>query len=397
MAYTVTSWFIDQTQLKFAGPKRKFTIAGSDYSGRVVKWPSIRRSYSDIRPVNITVELANEDQELNIFRDNPLALLADGALSMGYTHASSGDELIQLYTGRIDRVIYKRGAVSVALTDKFKQFTERVVGSSNSPALYTGSNYLPSDLAWWLCTSYGGLSAITSTSNPDIDYAAFNVWADVFSGDSVFVQGRFEGPKVTEALRKIARYTDSGIWVEGDRITFARFAEAGSMETVVTEEAILDLSLSIDDSTVVNKQHVYADYDVNSRYWKLDITDTDSTSVNSYGLREEVEKDESVWYVSSATALNMAQRRVLFSSTPYEEYNVTLPLVALPRQIGEMLRINDDFLGVSSTAAWRIMEYSLDMDRGRMEVKADSSRIALPFTLDHDVYGLLDQDYNLLL
>lgn len=395
--YSVTSWFIDQTQLKVASPVRKFTVAGSDYSSRVTKWPSLRRAYSDIRPVNISVELANEDQGMNIFRDEPLNLLADCALKMGYTHSTSGDELITLYSGTIDRVLYRRGSLTVQMLDKFKQFTERVVGSSNSPAAYVGSNYLPSDLAWWLCTSHGGLSAATSVNNPDIDYAAFSEWAAIFSGDSIFVQGRFEGPKVTEALRKVARYTDSGIWIEGDKVTFARFAEAGSLETVVTGDNIVDLELSIDDSTVVNKQHVYADYDVNSRYWKLDITDTDSTSVNSYGLREEVEKDESIWYVSSATALNTAQRRVLFGATPYQEYNLTLPLVTLPRQIGEMLRIDDDFLGVNSGEAWRIMEYSLDMNNGRMNVKADSSRLAQPFILDHDVYGLLDQDYNFLL
>lgn len=397
MAYSVTSWFIDQTQLKTASPMRKLTIAGSDYNARVVKWPSIRRAYSDIRPVNISVDLANEDQALNFFRSEPTKLLAKCQLKMGYTHPTSGDELITLYSGDIDRVLYQKGTLTVQTLDKFKQFTERVVGSSNSPALYTGSNYLPSDLGWWLCTSYGGLSTIASTSNPDIDYAAFQTWASIFSGDSIYVQGRFEGPKVTEALRKVARYTDSGIWVEGDKVTFARFAEAGSFETVVTGDSIIDLSLSLDDSTVVNKQHVYADYDVTSKYWKLDIFSVESISVNSYGLREEVEKDESIWYVSSATALNMAQRRTLFSSEPYQEYNLTLPLVVLPRQIGEMLRIDDDFLGITSGDAWRIMEYSLDMDRGRMDVKADSSRIAQPFILDHDVLGLLDQSYNFLL
>ncbi len=397
MTYSVTSWFIDQTQLKTASPVRKLTIAGSDYSSRVVKWPSIRRAYSDIRPANIAVDLANEDQALNFFRSEPPKLLAECQLKMGYTHPTSGDELITLYSGDVDRVLYQKGALKIEMLDKFKQLTERVVGSSNSPTLYTGSNYLPSDLAWWLCTSHGGLSTITSTSNPDIDYASFTEWAAVFSGDSIYVQSRFEGPKVTEALRKVARYTDSGIWVEGDKVTFARFAEAGSVETVVTGGSIIDLSLSIDDSTVVNKQHVYADYDSTSRYWKLDIIDVDSTSVNSYGLHEEIEKDASIWYVSSATALNMAQRRVLFGGSPYQEYNLMLPLVTLPRQIGEMLRIDDDFLSVTSGEAWRIMEYSLDMDRGRMDVKADSSRIAQPFILDHDVYGLLDQTYNSLL
>ena len=109
MAYSVTSWFIDQTQLKSASPKRVLTIAGSDYSSRVTKWPSIRRAYDDIRPVNITLDLSNEDQALNIFRSEPLNLLADCTLKMGYTHATSGDELITLYSGSIDRVLYKKG------------------------------------------------------------------------------------------------------------------------------------------------------------------------------------------------------------------------------------------------------------------------------------------------
>lgn len=395
--YAVTSWFIDQTQLKTASPVRKFTVAGSDYSSRVVKWPSISRSVTDIRPVNISVDLANEDQALNFFRDTPTKLLASCVLQMGYTHATSGDELMTLYSGTIDRVLYKKGAVTIQTLDKFKTFTERVVGSSNSATAYAGSNYLPSDLAWWLCTSYGGLSGLQSTSNPDIDYDSFNTWAAVFSGDSIYVQARFEGPKVTEALRKIARYTDSGVWIEGNKVTFARFAEATSLETIVTADSIIDLDLSIDDSTITNKQHVYADYDVASQYWKLDIFDTDSVSVNSFGLREAVEKDESIWYVSSATALNMAQRRVLFSALPYQEYTLSLPLVTLPRQLGEMLRIDDDFLGVTSGEAWRIMEYSLDMNAGKMQVKADSSRISQPFILDHDILGLLDQSYNFLL
>ena len=397
MAYSVTSWFIDQTRLKFTTPKRKFTIAGSDYSSRVIRWPSIRRSATDIRPANISVDLANEDLAMNFFLSEPTKLLSTYDLSMGYTHPSSGDELITMFTGQIDKIMYKNGVVTIQTLDKFKQFTERSVGSSNSATLYTGSNYLPSDIAWWLCTSYGGLSSIQSTSNPDIDYSLFSQWANVFSSDSVFIQARFEGSKVTESLRKIARYTDSGIWVEGNKINFVRFSEAGSMETVVTDDDIINITLSLDDSRIVNKQHVYADYDTTSSYWKLDIFDVDSTSVNSYGLREEIEKDESVWYVSSATALNMAQRRVLFSSTPYQEYDLTLPLVTLPRQIGEMVRISDNFFGVTSIDAWRIMEYSLNMDNGQMMVKADSSRIAQPFILDHDVHGLLDQNYNFLL
>ena len=53
------------------------------------------------------------------------------------------------------------------------------MGTEDAPITFTDSS-LPSDLFWAICVSYGGLSAVESTSNPDIDFAAYQEWAEVF-------------------------------------------------------------------------------------------------------------------------------------------------------------------------------------------------------------------------
>ena len=397
MAYSVTSWFLEQCALKSSTPKRVFTLAGSDYSARVLRWPTISREWNSIRPVSLNLALANEDGNLNIFRASPWLMRGTGLVKIGFTHPSSGDELITMYEGTLERVKYSGGACELQFLDKMKEFTERVLGSSDAPLTYTGSNYLPSDIAWWLCTSYGGKSSVASTSNPDIDYASFSAWAAIFSGDAVLVQANFPGTKLNEALKKIGRYTDSGIFVEGGKITFARFAVTNSLYTNLDSNHIKKLELAMDDTSVNNKQHVYANYSVGSRYWQIDAVSVVSASVNSYGLREFVEKDESVWYVNSASAVNLAQRRTSFESSPIEDYMVDTTLVALPRQLGETVYLADPHLSVLSGTGWRVMKYDLDLNTGQMKLNVNNARLQRPFTLDDATLGLLDQTYNYLL
>lgn len=398
MGYTVTSWFNSQAAAPAPPVKRVFTLGNSDYSARVGTWPVLRRDVNDIRPVSLTIDLANEDQAMNLFRTNKSLMKTTGTLKMGFTHPTSGDELLTLFQGTIERVAYKDGKCELSFMDTLKDFTERVVGDTSSPALFTDTGYLPSDIAWVLCTSYGGKSAVASTNNPDINYADFLTWAQVFSENSVYVKARFEGIKVVEALRKIARYTDSGIFVEGDnKISFVRFGATNSLSGSLDNSSIKNLGLVIDDTKIVNKHYVFADYDVNSSYWKINALSVDSSSVNSFGAREFVEKDESVWYVNSSSALNLAQRRTSFGANAFEEYEVDTTLTTLPRQIGETLYLADALLSVNSSSAWRIMGYELDTDQGAMKLKASNERVLTPFTLDDATLGLLDQSYNPLL
>lgn len=381
MSYSVTSWFVDQAKSKMSSPIRKFTIGNSDYSDRVLSWPSFGVEWNNIKPVRLTMNMANEDGAMNFLRTNKVNMQNSCSLDIGFTHATSGDETINVFKGKIDSIQFTDGTIRTMLADKFKIFEERLIGTSNSVEDYTSSNYLVSDLAWWICTSYGGLSGVQSTNNPDINFESFDTWAGVMSGDVVLVQGRFAGVKVLEALRKVARITKTAIYQEEDKIHFQRFSLTHSYNTNLTNNEILGLSLTIDSKKLINKKYVMFDYDTTSRYHKQTVIDADSASINSYGLNEHTEKDASMWYVNSQSAINFAQREILIEKVPYDQVVVNAPLVAMLRTVGESISVTDPLLGVGAES-FRIMKRQLNMEQGTVNLNADASQLFGGFTLD---------------
>lgn len=382
MAYNVTSWFIDQTLAQRpASIVRKFTIGTSDYSDRVVNWPTIQRKWDLPQSVALSVTLNNHDGQFNGIYSDPLEMRNSCDFSMGFTHPTSGDETISLYTGTITRVRFAGGQVTLSLRDKFKQFSERSVGDRDSPAVFSGGTYLPSDVAWTVITSYGGFSSVQSTSNPDINWDSFQSWAAVFSENSIFTDARFDGQKTTECLRKLSRYTQSAIYIEEDKLTFKRFLTIDANVTSLGPDELMDsFSVEIDDSTVINRQYCWGGYDPDARSWSIQGIDADSGSVNSYGLREEIEKDQNVWYTTSAAAIDYSQRIITTRAEPTKRLVNNAGLQLLPRQIGETISVVDSFMAISDE--FRIMEYAMSMETGRGSYKIDNTQTFQPFRLD---------------
>ena len=381
MPFVVTSWFIDQTLSKTTEPVRKFTIGSSDYSEYVLKWPKFKKQWDDIRPLNFTINLSNEDQVFNFFIDDKTKLKQAVTLEMGYTHPTSGDELITLFAGETDYVRYSKGTCNISIVDKFKQLSERIIGTSDVPVNYMGSSYLPSDVAWWLITSYGGYDTTADSSNVDIDYPAFQTWSEIFSESSIFVEATFDGQKVTEALRKLSRMTRSAINIEEDKISFKRFSLADSNTVTITDDNVLDIGITINDADSINKQHVFADYDVTSEYHKISIFEVATAQVNSYGLHEDTEEDENIWYTNTVSALDLAQRVVNTKKDPYNSLDIASLLNSLPYLIGETVTVVDSLHGISGDG-FRIMGKSIDMDKGLVSLLADRSQFGSPFILD---------------
>lgn len=290
------------------------------------------------------------------------------------------DEMISAFYGTSEKVVFDQGKAMLTVADKLKLFSERVVGVSNSPVIFSSSILLGSDIAWTLCTCYGGLSSVQSTSNPDINYTSWLNWAAVFSADTVLMRGRFDGQKVTECLRKLADMTQSAIVLSDNKITFNRFTTVNTNISSLDDRHILNLSVSIDDADMVNKQWVYADYRPESQYHSISCFDTRTASVNSFGLREGIAQDESVWYVTSANAINLAQRIMSTAGVPYDRIKVETPLVPVHHLIGETVVMMDSLVGV--TEGWRIMGYRLDTDAGRISLDVDGSQVNTPFILD---------------
>jgi hypothetical protein len=393
--HSVSSGFLSTIGGKSPRIIRQFTIGSSDYSSYVIKWPTISRQWNEIKPQNITINLANQEKTFNFLDGAPAQMNTICSVDFGVQYAVGSTETINLFKGKMSRLKFSDANLSLTLIDKIKPFTEVVIGTSDEPIEYVSSNYLISDIAWWLCTSFGGLSAIQSTSNPDIDYAAFLRWASVFSESSVYMNARFDGKKLNEAIRKIGKMTRSTILVEDNILTFARYDTTSDSPISISSDFLYKFNLSIDESEIVNKQIVHAGYSATSRYYQYAVFDINTPSVNSYTLHEELEEDPNVWYINSASAFDLASRIVFTNKTPIRRYSYEGGIANAYLQVGDLVGINEGFHGLSGETV-RVMGYKIDMEKASMMFDADASQILSFFYLDDAVYGLLDQAYNSL-
>lgn len=379
--YAVTSWFIDQLNSTATSPKRVFKIGTSDYSARVVGWPPIKRSATELKPTNPALRLANQDGELNTFFDTAISLAQSGSnrpatLQIGFTHPTSGDELIDIYTGYLKKVSYNNQQLGITLKNNLEQLGVRKIGESNSPAIFSGE--LISDIAYTIITCYGGFTSA------DV-HSSFDSWADVVSTDNIIASAQYEGIKCNEALKRLGIYTDTAIWLEGDnKFHFERFVTAGSDDVLFDNDVFTDLSVDLDNSLLVNRQWVFADYDITSQTWNINAFDETSGSVASYGLFEDVLSDENIWFTDSASALNMAQRKTTIYYEPQKRFELNTPMVGLHMQVADTIRMVDSFFAIDSSTALRITEYEFKMDNGTIKYELDGAFVLDPFYLDSD-------------
>lgn len=299
-------------------------------------------------------------------------------------------EQAPLFTGTVSRIAYGNEALAVTAVDKFKQLADRKIGTPDQPVDYTTSNYLVSDVAWYICTSYGGLSALTSSANPDINYSSFSTWAEVFSGDSTLVKGLFDGQSCMEALRKIARVTHSSIFVEAGKLKFKRVGLANTVVDSYGNSELEDCSLSFETEDIINRQLVAGGYDVSSGFgWT--ITQEVAASVNSFGPRESLQNDQNVWYITSGTAINHAQRSLILTANPDDRLRVKTGLRGYLRSVADTMTIVDSFNGIAGDYVAHGVE--LDLDEGRSIFDLRAIVVKNPFRLD---VSSLDTQFEVL-
>ncbi len=393
VAYAVSSGFLNEIDKLSPTIVRKFYIGNSDYSEFVEKWPTVRREWNSIKPASLTISLVNGEGDFNFFRESPWLITTSCSIQLGVQFAVGSQETINLFKGFVSNPSYNNASCTIKLVDKLKKFGEVVLGSSDVPISFTSSNHLASDLAWYLVTSYGGMSAVKSTSNVDIDYAAFSRWAAVFSGDSVVLNARFDGKKLSEALGTLGRLTRSSIVIENDLLTFNRFDTSSIQPYDITSRHVISTSLEIEEDKIVNHQIVQAGYSVASDYFTITCQDVSTYSVNSYGRRQEIENDQSIWYSNSGSAINLAQRITTTYKNPPANFKVNTTLKALTKQIGDVISFADESIGVTQDS-YRVMGYQIDTNTGKIALDVDNTQLLTFFILDDAVYGLLDQVYN---
>lgn len=377
--YSVSSAFIYNASQQNASWTRRLLIGTSDYTNYVTKWPTISKTWDKINPQTVTIDLSNEGKTFNFYTADPTQMRTNVKLQLGFTYAGS-EELITMFAGTVDAARYSGGGCSLTLIDKFKKLADRKIADTTSPQLYTSSEYLIHDMAWYLCTSHGGLSATANSGNTDIDYASFNSWTSLFSSDNVRIQGRFTGQTPLELLHQLSTLTQSAIYIEDDKLKFGRFLLTDSAYYTLDGDTIVDATTTLDDRELVNKAYVSAAYNVSSQSFGITVSQVNTASVNSYGTREVLVSEQYLWLTNSVSAINLSARMLGTGAQIKNKYQVKAPMHAIAATIGDTLHYVDTLMDVSDT--FRIMQETVDLDSASKTFNIDQSQYFGGFILD---------------
>lgn len=359
-------------------PVRTLTIGDSDYTNDVVKWPVISRTTNQLKSTNAKISLKNTEGSLNNYYNN--FYTKQETVQLKYKEDAYSSEYT-IYTGWVYDVQYKNRQCHIKCKDRISDFLSRKVGDNTDPACWGAA--IPSDIAWVICTSYAGLDDTESAANTDIDYSFFSEWANVFSRDSITCGAYYTGMKASEALQNLAEMTNSDIWTHRDgKIRFKAKIEISSDYAVVTELDRFNLDISIETGKIINKQYVYGAYSSDASSYTVTGYWEDAASVNSYGLFEDVIKDESIWYTNSQMLINMAQKQVALFKTPPKTFNLKTPAYYMNMGVADKIRLVDSFFGITSVSAWRITTEKFDMNTGAIDFEMGGAGAVSPFVLD---------------
>jgi hypothetical protein len=396
MPTTVTSHFYEQ--MISTNPRSiifSFTFAGSEFNSRVVKYDNISRTTNDIFGGDFSVELENASGIFSNMLTDRVNLKASCVFQFGFKTSTGSDDLMQLFEGDLKEPRFNKDIVEFSFRDKLDNLARGKVGTAETAVSFTNTSVNPADLAWWLVTSYGNLSAVQSTSNPDIDYAAWQTYWNQFDNSNILVNAHFTGDTVSEGLEAIRNITDSIIYAEKDnKLVFNRWSGAAASNTTLTDSWLIDVSAYFDYDRTLNTVTVPFGYSTSLDLWTGQVTWANTSSVVSYGTYDTTYDDTSVWYTNSATALTLAQRIVYRLGQPPLIVEGMTPLPLLNARLGDEYTITSSAVQGISNLFLSLASYNIDIEDVTIDIELNESIKLQGFVLDDDYWGLLDQTYN---
>lgn len=400
MPTAVTSFYY--TQMISTNPSSivfSFTFANSDLSGRVVEYGTIARTTEDIFGGEFSVTLENASgifSNMLLLREN---IRASCTFEFGFKTATGSNDLMQLFAGDLKSPEFSKDVVELNFGDKLDSFSRKNIGTELEPVSFVNTNVNPADLGWWLVTSYGGLSLVESTSNPDIDYAAWSSYREQFANDSVTVNAYFTGETIAEGLEAIRNITDSVLYAETDnKLIFNRWLGAPSSNETLTDSWMIDVNANLDIDAILNTVDVPFSYAVSTDTWRGISSWVNTSSVTSYGVySSNYDDNKTVWYTDRAPALTLAERLVFRLRQPVLEIQATVPLPLLNYRLGDNLLITTAAIPGINANFVSLSSYDLDINTATIEMSFREDMTMQGFILDDPIWGLLDNNYNPLI
>ena len=413
LGHELTPFFLDQQAS--TNPRsivKQFTFNNSVFSDRVVRFPQVKRAYADVvgKPFSITLE--NASQLMNDIIQNRTNFRKDGEVAFGYQFNPSFADFGCVGKGFLINADYTDSTVTLNYKNQMDILSQVFVSTdttSQQGASFVGSNYNPADLTFTILTanSYGaGLDGTTSTANTDIEYTSWVDWKNTLGSESIVVQGFFPyGTNYVQALQGIAELTDSAIYVEANnKIYFRRnLVGTNSFSAVLSGSDIISFIAKGDAYDMCNRYTVPVSFAVQSNAIigpKSTVTRDNTASINSYDVIRKQPTSNLIWYVDTAGAANLGDRIVFRRKEPELALNVKTPLKYMQQQLGDLVFVNIDEVGLSDQPYTLIAE-TIDIENNTMTLDLSVGHgIAIAnisaFELDDPDIGTLNNTVSVL-
>jgi hypothetical protein len=378
MSLAVSSWYVEQAAQTYLEPRRRLLLGGSDYSDYVLRWPAITTRLDTIDLGTATVGLSNIGRAFNSLVDGGALLTTSAEIALGLTHPVSGTEWAVLYTGQPSHVTFAgNGAeLRMQLQGKTRTLTDLALGSGVTSAGidYTTSAYYPADLAWFLVTSQGGLSAVQSAGNPDLDYAQWAKWRDSDVVHDVRVKAYFTGEKIYQVLSDLAELSGMGVGFASGRLGFSDIHGPFAVENALPMEQALDVSLTVDPARLTNQFTVEAAYNPGTGRFASAVTRVNSASQAQYGVRTGRFGPRGVWYAGANDGRYFAEDQVRFGRVPAPHITVRTSLAGgLHRTPGDVVTLTHTHLGITERQ-FRVVGQEVDLQEGTLRFELETAQ-----------------------
>jgi hypothetical protein len=255
---------------------------------------------------------------------------------------------------------------------------------------YFHTSYNPADLAWELLTVYGGLDTTASSANTDIDYDLWVAWKSYCTTFQYLIQGYFTNETIEEILNKIARITDSMIYVTGaGKIGFRIFIEDTTSPMDITRDDLLEFPrVFIDSSELINYLTVYYGYNPANQIWTSSHIAQNSQSQTDFGLFTLQEKDVVIWHAGYYSAEAYVVKKLDREREPVGKTECLLPLKGFTTGVGRGLDITEAFRGFVNKGL-RIEVERGEIEKGNMNLEGVIVDLKEWLILSDPVFGEL--------
>ena len=379
MSLDISSAFRLTSQGQLLHPQRRFTMGGSDYSDSVVRWPSLRSKATSIDLGSTEILLDNTTGGCRFLIDSADTHNLSCEISVGLETAVNCREYLSLFTGAPSylRTSRQGAQIRLQLQGKTRQLTDIALGSDATSAGldYTGSRYLPADLTWELLTNLGGLSATESTSNPDIDYAAWLDWQEMDRMRDARVRGYFTGQKIYQVINDLALMANRSISFRNNRLRFSdQFLTQSMTQTPLEPEKVLDIEFSLNPQGILNDYQVELAFDPAAGTFAQQYSRADFASQAQYGTRSGRFASRQVWFDEYADPYQLVEDQLGAQGTPTLMATVRTPLAGgLTLTPGDQVTLTHSLVG-QNQAPFRIVEQEINLDQGVILMRLSQAR-----------------------